>query len=62
MMSKKIRRITMKRLLYGISMILMGIVGLLISWIGEMPTLDVIGVIFAIIGFVVATIGFFGKE
>lgn len=43
-------------------MILMGLVGLLISWIGEIPVFDIIGVVFAIIGFVTATVGFFSKE
>lgn len=52
----------MKQLLYGISMILMGLFGLLISWVGEIPTFDIIGVVFAIIGFVLATVGFFSEK
>ena len=52
----------MKQLLYGNTIILMGVVGLLVSWIGEIATLDVIGVIFTIIGFGLATYGFFGKD
>lgn len=51
----------MKHILYGISLILIGITGLLVSWMGEIPTFDVAGVIFALIGFVISTCGFFKK-
>ncbi len=52
----------MKYLLYGNSMMLLGIVGLLVSWIGEIQTLDVIGVLLTIIGFIVSTYGFFSNK
>lgn len=52
----------MKYLLYGNAMILMGIVSLLISWIGEIQVFDVIGVILSIVGFGIATYGFFKRD
>lgn len=52
----------MKYLLYGIAMILMGIVGLLISWMGEMRIVDIIGVVLSITGFVLSTYGVFKIE
>ena len=48
----------MRYILYGNALILMGIVGLLISWIGEMRVFDVIGMILSIVGFGIATYGF----
>lgn len=52
----------MKQILYGNSMILMGLFGLLVSWIGDIRAIDIIGVVFAIIGFCLATYGFFSKN
>lgn len=48
----------MRYLLYGNAMILMGIVSLLVSWIGEMQLIDIIGVLLSVVGFVIATYGF----
>lgn len=52
----------MKYLLYGISMILMGIVGLIIAWMGETQIVDIIGAMLSITGFVLSTYGFFKSE
>lgn len=52
----------MKYLLYGISMILMGIVGLIIAWMGETQIVDIIGAVLSITGFVLSTYGFFKNE
>lgn len=52
----------MRYLLYGIAMILMGIVGLLVSWMGEIQVVDVAGLVLSIAGFVLSTYGFFKKE
>lgn len=51
----------MKHLLYGNSIILLGIVGLLVSWIGEIQALDVIGVLLSATGYILSTYGFFKK-
>lgn len=52
----------MKYLLYGNSIMLLGIVGLLVSWIGQIQTLDVIGVLCSVVGFAFSTYGFFCKK
>ena len=47
----------MKQLLFGISMILLGIMCLLISWMGEFRVIDIVGAILGVIGFCFAVYG-----
>ena len=52
----------MKKILFGNSIILLGIVCLLVSYIAQIQTLDVIGVIISIVGFVLSMCGFFSSK
>lgn len=52
----------MKHILYGISLILFGFSLIFVSFISETQMLDLVGLIFTIIGFVQSTYGFFKKE
>lgn len=51
----------MKYIIYGNSIILLGIVSLLTSWMGEIQFFDIIGIALAIIGFFLSTYGFLKK-
>ncbi len=52
----------MKIILFGIALILAGIASLLVSWMAEARAIDIIGLLFVIIGLAVATYGAFKKE
>ncbi len=52
----------MKKILFGIALILAGIASLLVSWMAEAQVIDLIGVLFVLIGLAVATYGAFKKE
>ena len=52
----------MKTILYGIAIMLLGIACLLVSWMGGIPVVDIVGVIVTVCGFAVSTGGMLSKE
>lgn len=52
----------MKQILFGISLQLMGVISLLIAWMGEIQNVDIVGLIFGTLGFVWSITGLVNKK
>ena len=52
----------MKKMLFGIVLILFGISCLLVAWMGNLRVIDLLGLGLALMGFVCAIIGLFDKD